>query len=46
MQGFKDLTAQQLQIQAVVKRLTPAVVRRDEWAIAEGLRSAIASPKR
>jgi len=38
MQGFKDLTAQQLQIQAVIKRLTPAVVRRDEWAIAEGLR--------
>jgi len=38
MKGFKDLTAQQLQIQAVIKRLTPAVVRRDEVAIAEGLR--------
>ena len=38
MKGFKDLNAQELQVQAVVKRLTPAATRRDEWAIAEGLR--------
>ncbi|MBW4516025.1 MAG: hypothetical protein KME11_12475 [Timaviella obliquedivisa GSE-PSE-MK23-08B] len=38
MQGFKDMTAEQLQIQVVIKRLTPAVTRRDEGAIAQGIR--------
>jgi hypothetical protein len=38
MQRFKDLTAEQLQVQLVIKRLTPAALRRDEVAIAEGLR--------
>jgi hypothetical protein len=38
MQGFQQTAdADQLKIQVIVKRLNPAVTRRDEWAIAQGI---------
>jgi hypothetical protein len=40
MKGFKQPSGDELKVQAIIKRLTPAIIRRDEDAIGRGMQEA------